>query len=68
MVSLNLEVRPLLDDQLKACYKLDIGIYNIKENIRRKTSKCILANLLESLFRGNNSFRSKSTLWMIFDT
>jgi hypothetical protein len=44
--------------------KLDIGIYNIGI----KVSKCILVNLLESLSCGNNSFRSKSTLWMISDT
>jgi hypothetical protein len=37
-------------------------------NIRNTTSKCILANLLESLSYGNNSFRIKSTLWMISNT
>jgi hypothetical protein len=62
MVSLStLKVRPLLDDRLMAILKLDIGIYNIGI----KVSKCILVNLLESLTCGNNSFRSKSTLWMI---
>jgi hypothetical protein len=64
MVSLNLEVRPLLDDRFMANLKLDIGIYNIGI----KVSKCIQVNLLESLACGNNSFRSKSTLWMISDT
>jgi hypothetical protein len=64
MVSLNLEVRPLLDDRLMAILKLDIGIYNIGI----KVSKCILVDLLEHLSCGNNSFRSKSTLWMISDT
>jgi hypothetical protein len=43
MVSLNLEVRPLLDDRLMATLKLDIHIYNIGI----KVSKCILVNLLE---------------------
>jgi hypothetical protein len=44
MVSLNLEVRPLLDDRLMAILKLDNGIYNIGI----KVSKCILVNILES--------------------
>jgi hypothetical protein len=65
MVSLsNLEVWPLLDDQLMAILKLDIGIYNT----RIKVSKCILVNFLESLSCGNNSFWSKPTVWMISDT
>jgi hypothetical protein len=65
MVSLsNPKVRPLLDDQLMANLKLDIGIHNIGI----KVSKGILVNLLESLSCGNNSFGSKSTLWMISDT
>jgi hypothetical protein len=65
MVSLsNLKVRPLLDDRLMAILKLDIGIYNIGIKI----SKYILVNLQESLSCGNNSFKSKSTMWMISDT
>jgi hypothetical protein len=65
MVSLfNLKVRPLLDDQLMAILKLDIGIYNIGIKI----SKYILVNLQEYLSCGNNSFKSKSTMWMISDT
>jgi hypothetical protein len=64
MVSLNLEVRPLPDDRLMANLKLDIGIYNIGI----KVSKCILVNLLEPLSCGNNSFKSKSIMWMISDT
>jgi hypothetical protein len=59
-----LKVWPLLDDRLMAILKLDIVIYNIGI----KVSKCILVNLLESLTRGNNSFRSKSTLWMVSNT
>jgi hypothetical protein len=64
MVSLSLEVLPLLDDQLMAILKLDIGIHNIGI----KVSKCFLVNLLESFSYGNSSIRSKSTLWMISDT
>jgi hypothetical protein len=65
MVSLsNLWVWPLLDDRLMAILKLDIDIYNIGI----KVSKCNLVNLLESLSCGNNSFRSKSTVWMISNT
>jgi hypothetical protein len=60
----NPEVQSLLDDRLMANLKLDIGIYNIGI----KVSKCILVNLLEPLSCGNNSFKSKSTLWMISDT
>jgi hypothetical protein len=65
MVSLsNLRVRPLLDDQLMAILKFDIGIYNIGI----KVSKCNLVDLLEYLSCGNNFFRIKSTMWMIFHT
>jgi hypothetical protein len=65
MVSFStLKVRPLFDDRLMAILKLDIGSYNIGI----KVSKCILVNLLESLSYGNNSFKSKSTLWMISET
>jgi hypothetical protein len=64
MVSLSLEVLPLLDDRLMAILKLDIGIHNIGI----KVSKCFLVNLLESFSCGNNSIRSKSTLWMVSDT
>jgi hypothetical protein len=64
MVSLNLEVRPLLDDRLMATLKLDIGIYNIGI----KVSKCIIFNLVEPSSCVNNSFWSKPTLWMIFHT
>jgi hypothetical protein len=64
MVSLSLEVLPLLDDRLMAILKLDIGIHNIGI----KVSKCFLVNLLESFSYGNSSIRSKSTLWMISDT
>jgi hypothetical protein len=54
----------LLDDRLMAILKHDIGIFNI----RSKAAKCISVNLLELFSCGNNSFRSKSTLWMIADT
>jgi hypothetical protein len=54
---------PLLDDRLMAILKLDIGIYNIGIKI----SKCILVNFLESLSCVNNSFWSKTTVWMISD-
>jgi hypothetical protein len=65
MVSLsNLKVQPSLDDRSMVILKLDIAIYNIGI----KVSKCILVNLLESLSCGNNSFRIKSTLRMIFHT
>ena len=37
----NLEVRPSLDDRLKARQKLDIGVKNIKENITSEVAKCI---------------------------
>jgi hypothetical protein len=60
----NLKFQPLLDDRLIAILKLDIGIYNVGI----KVSKCILVNLLESLSCDNNSFKSKSTLWMISNT